>query len=458
MSNITTQQKGKGMVDMRQQLKRKAEADRTLTSNINSTNTLWKTQSFIFDSVTGKKALLGQYGNPSNPTNGIKPEHEYKCTSEKLDMSGVLLKSYASRRELQNKIATTPLLNLSSNLCENVQSRSWTVSAKDKTPGMKSLSLLNKVDLPKQNLTITPGKIVEYATDQKPLVPLDKTWTNPIIGSDKVLGLPSVVSKRALSRSKTFDKVFCTVTFTKQMLHTIDVIGQVDDKFIACVLKNENMLVLVDQHAAHERIRLEKLLKQIGFYNDELTEKSIKNQVTRLNPPAQILFEQKDMELIMHYRKELGDIGLNFSVVKKKHDNSIMQKMLLSNLPAMFVNVCESQLEAKGSVVNSDLVKEFILEQLNYLRTANGRCNMSSTTIFKVLASHACHGAIKFGDKLSLSTCNNIMKELSKCDLPFQCAHGRPSIAPLLKLDMIRKLSHCTTPKLNLSKLRHNIV
>ncbi|XP_057294523.1 DNA mismatch repair protein Mlh3-like [Hydractinia symbiolongicarpus] len=447
------------MVDLRQQLKRKAETNVTLTPNINSTKNLSKTQSFIFDSVTGKKAFLGQYANPSNPTNGVKAEYENICASKKLDMCGVLLKSYASRRELQKKIATTPpMLNLTSNLCENVQPRSWTVSAKDKTPGMQSLSLLNKVDVPKQNLTITPGKIVEYATDQKPLVPLDKTWTNPIIGSDKVLGLPSVVSKKGLSRSKAFDKVFSTVTFTKQMLHTIDVIGQVDDKFIACVLKNESMLVLVDQHAAHERIRLEKLLKQIGFYKNELTEKSIKNQVTRLNPPAHILFEQKDMELVMHYRKEFGDIGLNFSVVKKKHNNSIMQKMLLSNLPAMFVNVCESQLEAKGSVVNSDLVKEFILEQLNYLRTASGRCNMSSTTIFKVLASHACHGAIKFGDKLSLSTCNNIMKELSKCDLPFQCAHGRPSIAPLLKLDMIGKLSHCTTQKLNLSKLRQNIV
>lgn len=45
-------------------------------------------------------------------------------------------------------------------------------------------------------------------------------------------------------------------------------------------------------------------------------------------------------------------------------------------------------------------------------------------------------GAIKFGDKLSNSECRQLLKKLSVCNLPFQCAHGRPTLVPLLTLNL----------------------
>ena len=42
-------------------------------------------------------------------------------------------------------------------------------------------------------------------------------------------------------------------------------------------------------------------------------------------------------------------------------------------------------------------------------------------------------GAIRFGDVLSFDDCEDIMNELSKCDLPFQCAHGRYFFKNVLK-------------------------
>ena len=41
-------------------------------------------------------------------------------------------------------------------------------------------------------------------------------------------------------------------------------------------------------------------------------------------------------------------------------------------------------------------------------------------------------GAIKFNDSLSRDECSSLVASLSSCQLPFQCAHGRPSIAPLV--------------------------
>ncbi len=46
----------------------------------------------------------------------------------------------------------------------------------------------------------------------------------------------------------------------------------------------------------------------------------------------------------------------------------------------------------------------------------------------------ACRGAIKFGDKLANSQCLQIVNQLSNCRLPFQCAHGRPTVVPLVSL------------------------
>ena len=51
----------------------------------------------------------------------------------------------------------------------------------------------------------------------------------------------------------------------KKDLHQLSVLGQVEDKFIAVVTES-GLLCLLDQHAVHERIRLEELLQSKSFY------------------------------------------------------------------------------------------------------------------------------------------------------------------------------------------------
>ena len=46
----------------------------------------------------------------------------------------------------------------------------------------------------------------------------------------------------------------------------------------------------------------------------------------------------------------------------------------------------------------------------------------------------ACRSAIKFGDKLSIKECETLIQDLKKCKLPFQCAHGRPTLAPVINV------------------------
>ena len=50
------------------------------------------------------------------------------------------------------------------------------------------------------------------------------------------------------------------------------------------------------------------------------------------------------------------------------------------------------------------------------------------------LKHKACRQAIKFGDALTLEECRLIVRNLALCELPFQCAHGRPSVLPILRI------------------------
>jgi DNA mismatch repair protein MLH3 len=76
---------------------------------------------------------------------------------------------------------------------------------------------------------------------------------------------------------------------------------------------------------------------------------------------------------------------------------------------------------------------EKLLSHLDAL-AAGASTNAMPLPILDALASAACHGAVRFGDSLTHAQCSAIVMALADCDLPFLCAHGRPSIVPLVVL------------------------
>jgi len=54
-----------------------------------------------------------------------------------------------------------------------------------------------------------------------------------------------------------------------------------------------------------------------------------------------------------------------------------------------------------------------------------------------MLNSRACRSAIMFNDELSNEQCRVLIKRLADCAFPFQCAHGRPSLVPLVDLAVL---------------------
>lgn len=69
--------------------------------------------------------------------------------------------------------------------------------------------------------------------------------------------------------------------------------------------------------------------------------------------------------------------------------------------------------------------------------------------VFRGVVIFSLVGAVKFGRKLSFDECCKYITDLSKCRLPFQCAHGRPTLYPILEICSNKVSLSC-----NLTKLR----
>eukprot|EP00455_Lapot_gusevi_P002945 TRINITY_DN11218_c0_g1_i3.p1 TRINITY_DN11218_c0_g1~~TRINITY_DN11218_c0_g1_i3.p1 ORF type:complete len:238 (-),score=41.03 TRINITY_DN11218_c0_g1_i3:50-739(-) len=198
----------------------------------------------------------------------------------------------------------------------------------------------------------------------------------------------------------------------RQTLAKFRVLSQIDHKFILCLASQS--LVLVDQHAADERIRLEKL-EDVVFG----PQRNLRNYDRHvLQPPERLYVTTHELHLLQRYREALQQWGFGWSVPSTQ-SAATRRYLSLTNVPIIF------EIPLSGH----DL-QEFLFE----LDQQHGNSRVFPPAITRILHLRACRGAIKFGDPLPLEECRNIISNLSSCRLPFQCAHGRPSMTPILAI------------------------
>ncbi len=189
------------------------------------------------------------------------------------------------------------------------------------------------------------------------------------------------------------------------------VIGQVHRCYI--VAEGPEGFVLIDQHAAHERVLFDTLCNH-SAEQDITTQQLLTPEIIELTP-----MEHAKLHEHLHDFEESGfileDIG----------DGSIS----LSALP--------SQLHKK-SLDNAVLIRNMLHE----FEGLEGECSHSeSLRSFreKVLAYTACRSAVKFGDVLSMQEMEHIVERLAHTERPDTCPHGRTSRV-IITLDALKKL------------------
>ncbi|XP_037550594.1 DNA mismatch repair protein Mlh3 [Nematolebias whitei] len=311
-----------------------------------------------------------------------------------------------------------------------------------------------------------PERVISSAIDcrddadesSNSLSSLYSKWKNPVFVRPPMVGL-NISSGQADGLAVKIHNVLFPYRFSKAMIHSMKVIHQVDKKFLACLINTnddesaaqskaeKNLLVLVDQHAAHERVRLESLVAD--SYEDDpdvLGERRLCSST--ILPPLELSITEDELRLLRSCRPHLRSLGLEVAF-----SQTAAPLVFVGKVPLCFMEKESNELRRGRPSVIKPIVEEYLQEQIELLRTTGRVRGTLPLTVLKVLASLACHGAIKFNDGLSRDECCSLVASLSSCQLPFQCAHGRPSIVPLVDLHHLDN-DQKDIQKPNLRKLR----
>jgi DNA mismatch repair protein MutL len=178
------------------------------------------------------------------------------------------------------------------------------------------------------------------------------------------------------------------------------VIGQLGNKYI--LAENKDGFVIVDQHAAHERITYEKLRT-----------KTIKTQP--LLTPIVVKLKSEDVDAVLTIAEELKESGLHIDAFG---DNAI----------AIFEKPSDWDL-------NWEICFHEIADEVR----SYGHSSRLGEKLHLKLANYACHHSIRAGQKLNYEQMNAILRDIERTERGGECNHGRPvyKIIPLSELDSL---------------------
>lgn len=182
------------------------------------------------------------------------------------------------------------------------------------------------------------------------------------------------------------------------------IIGQIFDTY--WLFELDDNLYFVDQHAAHEKVNYERLMKQ-------LQKNTIYQQ--QLDPPLVITVTGAERQMLLdalEYFEELGfeveDFGGNEYAIR-----AIPLELYLNDPKDMFLDTLNDLMET-GLTGTPEIIRQKI-------------------------ASMACKASVKGNMKISLMEMDALLDELLTLENPYHCPHGRPTIFSMSKYDIEKK-------------------
>ena len=206
-----------------------------------------------------------------------------------------------------------------------------------------------------------------------------------------------------LSPSSRFAENIDSESFNNQRTYPLgSAIAQAHGTYI--ISETENGLILIDQHAAHERIVLEKIRE--GFLNS-----NIQKQILLI--PEVVELSGDHFEVIIKYKDSLIKLGL---VIEEFDNNAI----IIREHPAILDKVNFSILIKDIAEEIIDFGSEFVL----------------SERLDNICGNMACHSSIRSGRLLLTSEMNALLREMEVTPNSSQCNHGRPTFIKLSVTDI----------------------
>ena len=181
--------------------------------------------------------------------------------------------------------------------------------------------------------------------------------------------------------------------------------GQVHENYI--IAQTQDGIVIVDQHAAHERLVYERLKKQMA-------ERGVAAQALLI--PEIIELSAGDCTMLLELANEFSRFGLGI----ESFGNAAIA---VRETPAIL-----------GEVNAKDLILDLLDEISDW-----GSSQLIQERIEAILSRMACHGSIRSGRRMRAEEMNALLREMEATPHSGQCNHGRPTYVEL-KLSDIERL------------------
>lgn len=277
---------------------------------------------------------------------------------------------------------------------------------------IKDLRERKKVVLPKED-----DFFIEAEPIKKPVISLSKTVKSP----DEKLQETDTKSQEidvapihaAPAKEDATEKnvaaveqlnLFDEKVLTKENRSRYRIIGQVFDTY--WFVEFEEKLLIIDQHAAHEKVKYERLIRQFR-------EKQVLSQV--LMPPVIVSLTGQEAAILKEHENVFTSLGFEIEAFGGN-------EYALRSVPVDLYGCGE---------------KELFLEVLDELAEGNFRTEAKS--IEEKIASMSCKAAVKGNQRISHAETEQLIDELLALENPYHCPHGRPTIISMTKTEMEKK-------------------
>ena len=249
---------------------------------------------------------------------------------------------------------------------------------------------------------------------EKPSHPVKKTATAS--ESSKNTKKPTYAGLNYNTQKKDFPQYKTDELSSNQMTLREDPVFSVqarpDRKILGQLFKTywlieyEDQLFIMDQHAAHEKVNYERLMKNFK-------EKEIYSQ--RLEPPMVVTVSMTEAEALTRYKDAFA--GLGFTI-----ESFGGNEYCIREVPANLYGIGE---------------RDLFMELLDAVSQENG--TLDTEVIASKIATMACKMSIKGNQRVSLMEVEHLLDELMKLENPYQCPHGRPTIIKMSKYEIDKK-------------------
>ncbi|GKZ13945.1 DNA mismatch repair endonuclease MutL [Haladaptatus sp. T7] len=180
-----------------------------------------------------------------------------------------------------------------------------------------------------------------------------------------------------------------------ERLPSMRILGQLHDTYV--VAETDDGLVLIDQHAADERVNYERLCRQ--FAGDTTTQVLASSVELELTAAEAALFDD--------YREALARLGFHAALV----DDRTVE---VTTVPAVF-----------EKTLSPDLLRDVLSE---FISVESGDANSAEAVADELISDLACYPSITGNTSLREGDVVSLLAALDECENPYACPHGRPVV------------------------------